>query len=105
MKKYLIFKYENHYPSGGFSDYVDSFDVFDEVVPYILTDLVKKEESGYYIQILNTSTLYKIILYMNGNNISSIDLSNSPETFSKEIELDEETTIYHLTKSIEILIK
>lgn len=30
MKRYLLFAFDQHYPSGGWSDFKDDFDEFDD---------------------------------------------------------------------------
>jgi len=35
MKQYLLFSFDNYYPSGGFNDYKKDFDSHEEALSYI----------------------------------------------------------------------
>lgn len=39
MKRYLCFAGEDYYPSGGWDDYVDSFDTLEEAVSFLRSKL------------------------------------------------------------------
>lgn len=41
MKRYLLFGYDNYYPSGGQHDVVDSFDSLDELKEFIKDSIYK----------------------------------------------------------------
>jgi hypothetical protein len=46
MKRYLLFCFNDYYPSGGFNDFENSFDTIDEAINYFET---KKEYSNCQI--------------------------------------------------------
>lgn len=52
MKKYLLFGGDNYYPSGGWNDFVDSFDTILEAMAKM--DIAKWEWD--WAQIVNTAT-------------------------------------------------
>lgn len=51
MKQYLLFAYDDFYPLGGFNDFVESFEYYDEIAPYIRSRY--KPYSNDWYQIIN----------------------------------------------------
>lgn len=51
MKQYLLFAYDDFYPLGGINDFVESFEYYEEIVPYIKNRY--KPHSNDWYQIIN----------------------------------------------------
>jgi len=45
LKRYLLFAYDDYYPSGGMNDFVSSFDSLDEIEDFIKTRMSIKDWS------------------------------------------------------------
>jgi len=54
MKRYLVFAFDEYYPSGGWDDFLKDFDTFGEAKKYIMEEH-KKSKRDYY-QIVDTQT-------------------------------------------------
>jgi hypothetical protein len=54
MKRFLLFRYDNYYPCGGWSDFARSFDSIAEAVEH--DNALQESSSSDYGQIVDTQT-------------------------------------------------
>lgn len=93
MKQFALFRGHVHYPSGGWADYVDSFDSKEEAVQGLKHDELEARGWWHVVDL----TLGEMVLshrdkeYNDVNRIQEIadELLGTPTCFKSVLELDE----------------
>lgn len=49
MKRYLLFASLHYYPTGGWHDYIDSFDLVDEAITYFKENRIAKQLEWFHV--------------------------------------------------------
>ncbi|HUV85208.1 MAG TPA: hypothetical protein VMV86_05815 [Methanosarcinales archaeon] len=68
LKRYLLFAYDDYYPSGGMNDFVSSFDSLDEIEDFIKTRMSIKDWSYAEVGHQLSDQVNNITIYDQENN-------------------------------------